>query len=82
MAAYDILTIGHSNHPIEVFFDAIRAAGGTELVERHPVLDAVMADAVAEGRELDSGGHSLSITKESQLFTPRISESGTLVRRK
>ena len=58
------------------------ADGGTELVERHPVLDAVMADAVAEGRELDSGGHSLSITKESQLFTPRISESGTLVRRK
>lgn len=33
MAAYDILTIGHSNHPIEVFFDTIRAAGGTELVD-------------------------------------------------
>lgn len=33
MAAYDILTIGHSNHPIESFFDAIRTAGGTELVD-------------------------------------------------
>ncbi len=48
----------------------------TELVEREPVLQPVVTDAVAESREVDAGGrHSLSVAKELKFLSLEMAES-------
>src|SRR5690606_16670311 len=48
---------------------------GTQLIERVPPCETVMADAVAEGRQVDAGAaHSLIIAKEARFLTPAAPE--------